>query len=215
MHHMLIERLKFWIQEAALRAKFRLYEGCPAIFPHALDTDEEVETSPEDALQEIQMEQRYQEHLAAEPTIEPRRTILFSSYYSEKKCNFLTKSYCKKQIVEGFHWVAERGFTTVLVDYATRFGLLALETLLPLKIEESFNLYCVKSCFFGARKSFRLIPETGVEIAFLTSKSDYVFNQYLPEETIMKLFSHVGAICSEKGTAISAKWIPEYLRENW
>ena len=161
------------------------------------------------------MEQRYQEHLAAEPTIEPRRTILFSSYYSEKKCNFLTKSYCKKQIVKGFHWATERGFTTVLVDYATPFGLLALETLLPLKIEESFNLYCVKSCFFGARKSFRLIPETGVEIAFLTSKSDYVFNQYLPEETIMKLFSHVGAIGSEKGTAISAKWIPEYLRENW
>lgn len=215
MHHMLIERLKFWIQEAALRAKFRLYERCPALFPHALDTDEEVETSPEDALQEIQMEQRYQEHLAAEPTIEPRRTMLFSSYYSEKKCNFLTKSYCKKQIVKGFHWATERGFTTVLVDYATPFGLLALETLLPLKIEESFNLYCVKSCFFGARKSFRLIPETGVEIAFLTSKSDYVFNQYLPEETIMKLFSHVGAICSEKGTAISAKWIPEYLRENW
>lgn len=55
MHHMLIERLKFWIQEAALRAKFLLYERCPALFPHALDTDEEVETSPEDALQEIRL----------------------------------------------------------------------------------------------------------------------------------------------------------------
>ena len=41
--NLLIKRLMFWIRESTLRAKFRLYERWPALFPHALDIDEQYE----------------------------------------------------------------------------------------------------------------------------------------------------------------------------
>lgn len=213
---LLTKRLMFWMRESVLRAKFRLYERWPALFPHALDMDENDAESLEDIADEALLELRYQEHRAAEPTLEPRRTMIFSSYNSQKRCNFLTAKYYRWLIAKNLQWALDRGFTNVLVDYTTPYGLLALETLLPLKTDGAkFHLYCMKSCFFSERRSFRLVPETNVEIAFLTRECDYTFSQYLPHETLSKIFAYAGALCSEDGLTISPKWIPKHLRDVW
>ena len=88
--NLLLKRLMFWIRESTLRAKFRLYERWPSLFPHALDIDEQYEELPEDAAELEFLELHFEEHKAAEPKLEPRRTIIFSSYNSKKRCNFLT-----------------------------------------------------------------------------------------------------------------------------
>lgn len=158
----------------------------------------------------------YQEHKAAEPTLEPRRTIVFSSYNSKKRCNFVTAHYYRRLITKNLKWAIERGFSNVLVDYTTPYGLLALETLLPIKTNGTrFNLYAVKSLLFSERKSYRLVPETNIEIAFLTRECDYSFSQYLPEETLFQIFNNAGVLCSESGIAINSRWIPQHLIDVW
>lgn len=211
-----MQRLVFWSREKVLRAKFRLYEHFPFLFPHALEVGEEEECFPEDEEQEELIERNYQEHLAAEPVLEPRRTFLFSSYGGKSRCNILTANYYRKSIERSFQWAAERGFTAFLVDYTTPFGLLALETLLLLKNDGlTFNLYCIRSRYFGERKSYRLLPETDLEITLLAGQCDYVFSQYLPDESQAKFFPNVGALCNESGIVISSRWIPENLRKRW
>lgn len=213
---LLMKRLVFWMRESALHAKFRLYERWPALFPHALDMDEQDDEMPDDAAEVEYLEQRFKEHKAAEPTLEPRRTIIFSSYNSKKHCNFVTANYYKRLITRNLQWALERGFTNVLVDYTTPYGLLALETLLPIKTNGTrFNLYAVKSLLFSERKSYRLVPETNIEIAFLTRECDYSFSQYLPEETLFQIFNNAGVLCSESGIAINSRWIPQHLIDVW
>ena len=56
----------FWIRESTLRAKFRIYERWPALFPHALDIDEQYEELPEDAAEIEFLELHFEEHKAAE-----------------------------------------------------------------------------------------------------------------------------------------------------
>ena len=214
--NLLMNRLMFWIRESTLRVKFRLYERWPALFPHALDVNEQYDELPEDAAEIALLELHFEEHKAAEPKLEPRRTIIFSSYNSKKKCNFLTVKYYKRLIAKDLHWALERGFTNILVDYTTPYGLLALETLLPLKTNGArFHLYSIKSCLISDRKSFRLIPETTVEIDVLIRKSDYNFSQYLPEETLSLLFSNAGVLSNESGTIINSRWIPKHLIDAW
>lgn len=65
---LLMKRLVFWMRESALHAKFRLYERWPALFPHALDMDEQDDEMPDDAAEVEYLEQRFKEHKAAEPT---------------------------------------------------------------------------------------------------------------------------------------------------
>lgn len=214
--NLLIKRLMFWIRESTLRAKFRLYERWPALFPHALDIDEQYEELPEDAAELEILELHFEEHRAAEPTLEPRRTMIFSSYNSKKKCNFLTAKYYKRLIAKDLHWALERGFTNILVDYTTPYGLLALETFLPLKTSEvSFQLFSIKTRLISDRKSFRLIPETNAEIDAFIKKCDYNFSQYLPEETLSLLFSNAGVLSNESGTIINSRWIPHHLIDAW
>lgn len=213
---LLMKRLVFWMRESALHAKFRLYERWPSLFPHALDIEEQYEELPEDAAELEFLELHLEEHKAAEPKLEPRRTIIFSSYNSKKRCNFLTTKYYKRRITRNLQWALERGFTNILVDYTTPYGLLALETFLPLKSDGArFHLYSIKSCLFSERRSFRLIPETDIEISFMTRECDYSFSQYLPEETLFRIFNNAGVLCSESGIAINPKWIPKYLIDVW
>ena len=61
-----MKRLMFWIRESTLRAKFRIYERWPALFPHALDIDEQYEELPEDAAEIEFLELHFEEHKAAD-----------------------------------------------------------------------------------------------------------------------------------------------------
>lgn len=142
------------------------------------------------------------------PELDPQRTMLF---YSEKikhsRCNWITARHFRRYIFKCCHWAIQRGITTFITDYTSPFGLLAMESLISCKNQgEDFRLYSVRSDYIGKRRSYRLIPETNLEIIYLTMECDY---DYLlrPQEAVSAVFPNVGAVCSEKGIWTERKWI--------
>ena len=75
-------------------------------------------------------------------------------------------------------------------------------------------IHISRSDYIGKRRSYRLIPETNLEIIYLTMNCDYDYR--LPPKVVGNVvFRHVGTVCSEKGIWVSKKWIPGYLIEAW
>lgn len=90
-----------------------------------------------------------------------------------------------------------------------------METLISYKNHGAdLQLYSARSDYIGKRRSYRLIPETNLEIIYLTMNCDYDYR--LPPKVVGNVvFRHVGTVCSEKGIWVSKKWIPGYLIEAW
>ena len=108
-----------------------------------------------------------EEQKEQKPALEPRRTMLFISG-RRRRCNFLNAWWYRRAILRNYHWGKQRGFTEYVADPYSPFGLLAMETLGRLKRSgEKLLLYSVHSCHVGQRRSYRLIPETGLEVLFL------------------------------------------------
>ena len=160
-------------------------------------------------------EQTKADYIARIPKLEPRRTMLFSS--GSRRCNFLTAWWYRRMILNHYRWGIECGFTSYIVDSYSPLGLLALETLGKLKKEgEDLTLYCVHGCRFAQRRSYRLIPETGLEILLLEhGVSDYTFRHLSPQAVWIGIFDRAGVICTEHGRAISPKWISQDLLDSW
>ena len=168
--------------------------------------------SPED---EAEIERTVQEHYDNEPKLDPRRTMLFHSRPEEHLCNSITASIYRQKIIETREWARRHGITTFLADFHTPFGLLALETLLELReAGDNFRVYAVKSRYFAKRKTYRTIPETGIEMAFLASRADYSYHG-LPEEIVHSVFPNAATRCSERGIWIAKNKLPPYLLEAW
>ena len=171
-----------------------------------------AEISPEDS---EDIEQTIEEHLFNEPQLDPRRTMLFQSRPEEHDCNTLTAALYRNRVLNTLVWAKEHGITTFLADYSTPFGLLALEILVELrKHDDSFRVYSVKSQFFSNRKTYRTIPETGVEMAILSTSADYSFNT-MPPETIQRILPNAATHCTESGLWIAKDKLPPYLLEAW
>lgn len=141
-----------------------------------------------------------EELLGVEPLLVPQRTILYGGGYHRKTCNFITAKRYRSYIRQSYFWAVQQGFDTFITDVATPFGLLALETLRDLRSEgETFYLYTVRSKMFAQRKSYRLIPETPLELAFLEGSCDYRYLHLYKKEMLEKVLSKIGAVCNPKG----------------
>lgn len=159
-------------------------------------------------------EQTKADYIARMPKLEPRRTMLFSS--GSRRCNFLTARWYRRMILRHYRWGVGCGFTSYIVDSYSPFGLLALETLGKLKEDgEDLTLYCVHGCRFAQRRSYRLIPKTGLEILLLEhGVCDYIFRHLSPQVAWIGIFDRAGVMCTEHGRAISRKWISQELLDS-
>lgn len=168
--------------------------------------------SPEE---ELDIERTLQEHADAEPKLDPRRTMLFHSRPEEHGCNMVTAGACRQRILFALEWAREHGITEFLADYTTPFGLLALETLVELReAGENFRVYAVKSTYIGRRRTYRTIPETEIELAFLTSRADYCYHGR-PENIVSSVFPNAATQYSETGIWITKEKLPAYLLKAW
>lgn len=169
-------------------------------------------TPPEDA---ADIKQTLREHRENEPKLNPRRTMLIQSRPDENSCNMLTAGSYQQKILNAVEWGKEHGITTFLVDYATPLGILALETLVELrKTDDAFRVYSVKSLPITKRKTYRLIPETGAELAMLSTSTDYSFS-LMPDETILRILPNAAILCSEAGLWFAKDKLPDYLLKTW
>ena len=137
------------------------------------------------------------------PILDSRRTALYCGNGKLRECNFINAVIKRKNIIRAYRWMKERGFHTYIVDYATPFGWLALESLVDLRgMVERFDLYVYRGLVHQRRKSYRLIPETGIERVFTIAKADYRYDLY-GNEFVKVILPHVGAICNWRGIRIA------------
>ena len=170
-------RLNFWFHKSRSRLSLFLREH----MPHHQEKADEVmlefeDTDCSEELQELSrtLVEEYEEYINSEPVLAPQTTILFAGQDHGRRCNFLTARRYRTYIRLSYAWARKQGITTFIVDYTTAFGLLAMETLLELRSKGAdFVLYAMNSRHFARRKSYRLIPETDIEIAWDLSKCDY------------------------------------------
>ena len=146
-----------------------------------------------------EIEKAIQKHADAEPKLNPQKTMLIQSRQGERKCNFITANAYRKKILMAHKWAIKHGITDFLADYSTPYGLLALETLVKLReAGGSFRVYAFKSIPLSKRKTYRLIPEPGPELIFLTARADYDYHDMTPIRAI-RIMSHADTLCSETG----------------
>lgn len=198
-----LHRIRFYIQQAVGSLKWNMTETiCPAVNRKKEQESNTVIDS---------LGQEFADEFAAEmkdvesnvPELVPDKTMLFFSRPEEHSCNFITAFYHRKRIGYALAWAEQRGISTFLADYSTPFGLLALETMLQKRDNGAEIMVCAaKGHFIGKRKTYRLIKETPIEIAFLTARADYVYSM-LPMQTFYEVFLHAGIHCSETGIWIS------------
>ena len=194
-----VTRLNFWFHKSRSRLSIFLREHLPH---HQEKADEAVfefeDTDCSEELQEFSrtLAEEYEEYINSEPVLVPQTTILFAGQ---------DRTYIRLSYV----WARKQGITTFVVDYTTAFGLLAMETLLELRGKGAdFLLYAINSRHFAKRKSYRLIPETDIEIAWNLSKCDYRYQSLYSVDTLHKVYSGAGIWCTEAGIRCKCQ-IPE------
>ena len=181
------------------------------------DFDAKADSIPQEEKDDIErlVREQYEKKDAGRPHLDPRRTMLIRSRRNERRCNALTAPFYRRKILKVVAWAQQRGITAFMTDYYTPLGLLALETLLELRKQgANFRVYAVRSCYFGQRRTYRLVRETGVEMAFLPSRADYSFHDD-PDETIMELMPCAWTRYSEEGIWIAKNKVPSSLLEAW
>ena len=142
----------------------------------------------------------YEEHVNSEPVLVPQETILFTSGRHSHRCNFLTARRYRTYIRMTCIWAQKQGISTFIADYTTPFGLLAMEILLELRSAGTdFTLYAVSSRHVGRRRSYRLIWETDLELAWNLAKCDYRYQCLYSVDTLYNIYSNSGTHCTEDG----------------
>lgn len=213
-------RLKFHIHNYTFMPQFlrqKMFDIRCSKYIRNLDKEGDEEISAEEGEKFREMIDEFEDqHLSNLPKLTPRRTMLFySDIIKHSRCNWVTAHRFRRYICKCYHWAIRRGITTFIADYTSPFGLLAMETLISYKNHGAdLQLYSARSDYIGKRRSYRLIPETNLEIIYLTMNCDYDYR--LPPKVVGNVvFRHVGTVCSEKGIWVSKKWIPGYLIEAW
>ena len=198
-----IARLRFWFHKSCSKLNIFMMEHFPHRQENAdLETSEFEDANCSEELKEFSkmVEEEYEDRINSEPVLDPQTTMLFASGHHRRRCNFLTARRYRTYIRLSYRWAREQGITTFIIDYTTPFGLLAMETLLELRSAGAdFVLYAISSRYFARRKSFRLIPETDIEVTWNISKCDYRFQCLYSIDTLRRVYSNVGTHCSEEG----------------
>lgn len=209
----IVERLRFYIRQFLKSVRWDLNELFrPEINRRKLEEFESYELPPEERAEIARM---VEDHANAEPELDPRRTMLFYSRTDEAACNAITAPSFRNRIFNALEWAQDHGVTVFLADYMTPFGLLALETLVELrKTDDSFRVYAVRGMPIAMRRSYRLVPETGIELALLTARADYSYHLH-PAEAIVRVMPNAATQCSEKGLWAAKEKLPPYLLKAW
>ena len=199
-----VNRITFWFCKFCSNLKISWMKHLPRYQKKTdaeiLEFDDIVEDSEE--LQQLakDLEAEYEEYVSSEPVLVPQTTILFTSGQHSHRCNFLTARRYRTYIRRSCTWAQEHGITTFIVDYTTPFGLLALEILLELRnAGANFALYTISSRHTCQRKSYRLIQETDIEIAWNLAKCDYRYQCLYSVDTVHRVYSNAGTRCTEDG----------------
>ena len=155
------------------------------------------------------------DHEKNEPSLTPEKTMLIFSRPEEHKCNAFTASSYRHKVHTAIGWAQKNGVNTFLADYCTPLGLLALEELIELrKAGEDFRVYGVRSTYIGKRKTYRLVRETPIEMAFLAARADYTYHE-LPEYMVRFVFPQAGIHCTERGLWYSKEKISPEASKLW
>lgn len=158
-------------------------------------TDEDI-----DSLEDENLDFLGEEIFDSGPALSFRNTMLFEGKSTSKKCNFLTAPFYRSNIRRAYFWATAHGIDVFIVDYTCPIGMLAMETLLDLRDSgEKFHIYAVRGKYICARRSYRLIKETNLELIFMTGKCDYNYSHLFVQEMKEKILSKVGVIYTEKG----------------
>ena len=81
----------------------------------------------------------------------------------------------------------------------TPLGILALETLLDERQKGAkFNIYTIRSTHVTLRRTYRLVKETPIELAILTSSGDYHYTMQ-PDVAVLFMFSQIAIHFTEAG----------------
>lgn len=158
-----------------------------------------------------------EEYVRSEPVLNATKTILFSNGGRHMLlCNFLTARYYRTLIRKTYFWAVANGFDTfiVIVDESTPVGLLALEVLLDLRsVGESFRLYAVRTKSIVQRKSYRLIPETNLELCMMNARCDYRYDRMSIYFMKHKICPKPTAWTSKKSIHIAGRDINQVISE--
>ena len=106
------------------------------------------------------------------------------------------------KVLLALEWGKRHGITTFLADYSTPLGLLASETLVEQREnDDNFRVYSVKSQPVVKRRTYRVIPETGVEMVILAAHADYSY-KLMPRKRYSAFFSTQLPIVLKEGSGL-------------
>lgn len=171
-----------------------------------------------DALEEDPACQTFLEEVEASwpppiPEFEPRRTAVFTAAGRPSAMRWYNLWYYRWKVREDFFWLLDHGYHSFVVNYGSRYGLLALEELLRLREQgEDFHLYCGK--VFGERWRLSTKREGWRELC-MTCSCDCNFGMRDLVEYSCGVYRRVSAFSLERYFLLSRKHIPQWLFENW
>lgn len=201
MNSIRLHRLRFRIWRLRSDIKMSWQEHFSPKDQRCLFLDEESGLDDEAAAKlEEDLDLTYQNYLETEPVFDPARTMVFYSADHGPTCCFLTAKHYKKQIHKAYLWAARQDITAFYTDYSTPFGLLALETLYELKHSgKSLQLYIYPGKSPRARRSYRLISETDLELIKLSLLADYSYLYSMLGPEFFQRIRRSAAHCTERG----------------
>lgn len=147
------------------------------------------------------------------PEFEPRRTAVFTLLEQRSRIRWYNLNLYRRRIRRNALWLLEHGYFCFVVNYGSRYGMLALEELLALReLGVEFRLLCGK--VFGDRWRLSTKREGWRELCMVFS-CDHNFGMHHLEDYQEKVYHRVSAFAGEQHLLFSKQWIPRWLLENW
>lgn len=147
------------------------------------------------------------------PEFEPRRTAVFTFLEQRSRMHWYNLWSYRRKIRTDALWLLEHGYTCFVVNYGSRYGLLALEELHRLReAGVEFRLICGK--VLGQRWRLSTKREGWHELCMVCA-CDHNFGMRLLPEYQELVYHRVSAFSGERHFLLSREWIPQWLLENW
>lgn len=147
------------------------------------------------------------------PEFEPRRTAVFTAVGQQSAIHWYNLRHYRWKIHRDAFWLLEHGYHCFVVNYGSRYGLLALEELLRLRRQGAdFRLYCGK--VLGERWRLSTKREGWRELC-MTCSCDHNFGMHDASEYRAGVYQKASAFSVERHFLLSKEHLPWWLFENW
>lgn len=147
------------------------------------------------------------------PEFEPRRTAVFAFLERRSRIHWYNLGYYRWKIRSDALWLLEHGYYCFVVNYGSRYGLLALEELHRLrKTGVDFRLFCGK--VLGEHWRLSTKREGWHELCMVCA-CDHNFGMRLLPEYQERVYQRASAFSGERHFLFSKEWLPQWLLENW